>query len=245
MYPSVLAAFFPFSRQLEGDLKWMYLDILGWVTTGIGNKIDPVGDAVALPWKNQDGSLATTAEVTAAWNAVDAERSDPKGQVQTSGLATHYGGAFGGVTTIRLTSSDVRDLVNEQLAANELTLRHYFPGYDTMPADAQMELHSRSWALGAGFAPSFPLFTAAMNAGDYAAAAKVAAYRGVGITKRLAAEQIMLQNAAQVVAQGLDRAVLYYPGTVPAASTPWVEAFLGAIAGAAAGFAAVRWRARR
>ncbi len=244
MYPSVLAAFFPYSRKLEGDLKWMYLDILGWVTTGIGNKIDPVSDALALPWKNPDGSLATAAEITAAWNAVDAERSDPKGQLQTSGLATHYGGAFGGVTTLRLTTSDVRDLVNEQIAANELTLRHSFPGYDTMPADAQLELHSRAWALGAGFAPSFPLFTAAMNAGDYAAAATVAGYRGVGIAKRLAAEQVMLANAAAVVAQGLDRSVLYYPGSVPEASAGWVEALVGSLLGALAGYAAVRWRAR-
>jgi hypothetical protein len=49
MWPSVQAAFVPISSKLEGYLPWMYLDILGWVTTGMGNKVDPVSQALSLP----------------------------------------------------------------------------------------------------------------------------------------------------------------------------------------------------
>src|SRR5271165_6679781 len=137
MWPSVLTNWVKFNRNLEGVLAWMYLDILGYVTTGMGNLIDSVGAALALPWLNPDGSLASSAEVAAAWNAVDALRSDPKGQRQTSGPATHYGQAFAGYTTIRLNAAGIQHAIATTIAADEPVLKHYYPKLDSWPADAQ------------------------------------------------------------------------------------------------------------
>jgi GH24 family phage-related lysozyme (muramidase) len=244
VWPSVAAAFLPFSVKLEGEEPWMYLDILGYVTTAIGNKVDPVGEALGLPWVNADGSASSAAEITAAWNAVDAERSDPKGETQTSGLATRYGGAFGGVTSIRLTPAGIAQVFNAQVLINEATLRRYFPSYDTLPADAQMGIHSMAWAMGAGFPATFTAFTAAVNARDFVTAGKNAGFRGSGVQTRIAADAVMFGNAAAVQAQGLDPSVLYYPGQVgagaPASSSSGaVAALVGGVLGIAAG---VAWR---
>jgi GH24 family phage-related lysozyme (muramidase) len=211
MYPSVQAAWLKFNDRLEGHLPFMYLDILGYVTCGMGNLVDPLPMALSLPWLNADGSAADEAIITAAWHAVDACRSDPKGKRQTSGLATKYGQAFGGVTTIRLNEDGIQALIDSQVAANELELRKHFTAYDTMPADGQMAINSMAWAMGAGFPSTFKTFTAAVNAGDWDTAIANADFRGAGVATRIAANKVMLANARDVAAGGLDASVLHYP----------------------------------
>lgn len=211
MYQSVQDVWFPFNDKLEGHLSFLYLDILGYVTTGVGNKVDPIGQALSLPWKNADGSDANVTAIQSAWMAVDACRSDPKGTRQTSGLATKFGQAFGGVTTIRLTEDGITQVVLRQVAANETALRRYFTSYDTMPADGQMCVNSMAWAMGAGFPASFKIFTAAVNAEDWDTAIANADFRGVGVANRIAANKIMLANAGEVTVRGIDRSVLFYP----------------------------------
>jgi hypothetical protein len=49
MQASVRAAWCDFNRSLEGWVSWMYLDVEGLVTTGMGNLIDPVEAAFPLP----------------------------------------------------------------------------------------------------------------------------------------------------------------------------------------------------
>jgi GH24 family phage-related lysozyme (muramidase) len=216
MYPSVSAAWMEFTNRLEGHLTWMYLDILGYVTTGVGNLVDPIDLARALPWVNPDGSPATDEAVCAAWEAVDKQRSDPKGKKQTTGLATKYGGAFAGVTTIRLTESGVQQLVEHQVALNEAILREHFLHYGTMPADAQMAINSMAWAMGAGFPSTFTAFRAAVNAGDWEAARANANFRGVGVQPRIDANAVMFENAACVAARLFDPTVLHYPNNLAA-----------------------------
>lgn len=219
MWPSVSAAWMPFNNQLEGHLTFMYLDILGYVTTGMGNLVDPVETALGLPWVYPaNGSPATQDEIRQAWETVDALRSDPKGRRQMSGPATHYGQAFAGYTAIRLTGDGVSRLVAMQVDVNETTLRRFFPGYDTLPADAQMCINSMAWAMGAGFPATFKAFTAAINAGDYETAVANADFRGTGVAPRIAANKVMLANAAIVSAQSLDPGTLYYPGSPPTAA---------------------------
>lgn len=222
MYPAVQAAWFPFNKQLEGYLTFMYLDILGYVTTGMGNLIDPVESALALPWMKPDGTAASSSDIVTAWHAVDCQRSDPKDKRQTSGLATKFGGAFGGVTSIRLTEDGVVQTVLRQVAANEATLRRYFPGYDSMPADAQMCVNSMAWAMGAGFPATFKAFTAAINAGDYATAKLNADFKGAGVAPRIAANKAMLDNAAESALRGIDPSALFWPSTVDARELPTV-----------------------
>src|SRR4029453_7562541 len=63
-HTSIRDGFLAFSRPLEGRVPWMYLDIKGLVTTGVGNLIDPVGLASKLPFVHKgDGSPASEVDI--------------------------------------------------------------------------------------------------------------------------------------------------------------------------------------
>ena len=211
MKPAARAAFVRFSAPLEGICPWMYLDILGYITTGMGNLVDPILLATALPWLNPDGSPTSPDDVRAAWKAVDDHRTAPKGVRQPTGLATKYGQAFAPVTTIRLDEAGIDAVCNRQLSANEAIMHRYFPGFDDLPADAQLCLHSMAWAMGAGFGSSFVNFRDAINTGRFGDAAPLSVFRGAGVQRRIAQDELLLRNAQAVVNGGLDPDTLYWP----------------------------------
>lgn len=222
----MIDAWFTVNSQWEGYLPYMYLDALGYVTTGMGNLIDPIGAALVLPWgQNSDGSNpASQAQIAAAWNAVDSLRTAPKGQKQ-GGPAATGGQRFGGYTTLRLSKQAITDLVTSKLAQNEASVKPYYPSWDNWPADAQFAVMSMAWAMGTGFAnpkskAAFPQFDAAMNAGQFATASPLSHMRGVGIDKRNAANAAMLLNAQAVSDRGLDPNTLYWPSSVPPGPSP-------------------------
>lgn len=47
---AVLDVWNDFNRPLEGRVPYMYLDVKGLVTTGLGNLIDSTADAEQLAW---------------------------------------------------------------------------------------------------------------------------------------------------------------------------------------------------
>jgi hypothetical protein len=217
-YPSVLSAFQKWTEDNEGRLPYMYLDVLGKVTTGIGNLIDSVFAAQALPWKHgASGSLATPSEVATGWAAVKALQD----QKEASGRYT----AFQNATDLRLSQSDVDNLFQSVLSDFTSKLKVGFPNFDSLPADAQMALLGMSWALGPNFAPGWPKFTAAVNASppDFLVASTESRIIN-GTVKRNAAQAFMLLNANSVSKNGLDPSVLHYP----AAATALEGAALGA-----------------
>lgn len=151
MRASVLAAFKPFSTTFEGYLPWMYVDQKGLVTTGMGNLIDPVENAINLPWTHGvGGPAATQQEIIAAWNAV-----------KNSGANGTGGGNQGGLSDLRLDDDGIQQVIAQKLTNNESILRQNFPMWDSLPADAQLGLLSMAWALGPAF--HFPKFQAALN----------------------------------------------------------------------------------
>lgn len=204
--PSVASAWVKINTPLEGSLPFMYTDAENYVTTGMGNLVDPVGLALALPWRNPDGSLADAGTIEAQWQAVK------NGGVNSSVNA-------GPLTTIRLDAAGINQAVQTTLAQNESILRGHYPNWDNLPADAQAAIMSMAWAMGPGFAGSFPQFTAAINAGNFAEAATQADFKGVGIENRIAMNKAMLANAQAVVDGGYDPSVLYWPST-PSAGAP-------------------------
>ena len=70
MQDSVRAAWCDFNRSLEGWISWMYLDVLGLVTTGMGNLIDPMSTALGLPWVDETGTQGSQNDIAAEWRAV-------------------------------------------------------------------------------------------------------------------------------------------------------------------------------
>lgn len=184
----------------------MYLDVLGLVTTGIGNLIDTPDDALSLEWLRSDGSVATRREVAAEWTAVKARKD----------LAQRGGGAFKAITRLRLSDAGLHDLFNRTLDRMARQLATRFPGFDDWPADAQLATISMAWACGPAF--RFPKLAAALNAGDFATAAvecKMNEAGNPGLKPRNAANRLLYENAAAVVARDLDPELLYWPNQAP------------------------------
>lgn len=213
-WDSVLNGFVMVNQPLEGLTHYMYSDSLGFVTTGMGNLIDSdargadgrhaagsldaYGPALALPWMNADGSAANQAEIIAEWQLV---KSSYPG-VQSTG--------DGAITQLRLSDDAVQNLVLQRVYANEASLVEGFPLFGNMVADGQMVLHGMAWAMGSGFWKTFKQFTAAVNAEDWVTAKAQGGFVGESPQRKTAHDKLF-DNAAAVIANNLDRSVLYYP----------------------------------
>jgi hypothetical protein len=206
VYPSVQAAFLPFTKPLEGVTYWMYSDIKDLVTTGIGDLIDPMYTALGLEWVHKtDNSPASQAEIEAEWKYVKS-RTD---------LEKDGGFIFASITNLRLTEAAVEKLVNGRLEMDDAYSTKRFQNYATAPADAQLGVLSMDWAAGAGF--KYPKFSAAFLANDFETCAAECLLNPQSVyTKRNAATVLCFKNAAQVVAQGLDPSILNWPNVLTA-----------------------------
>jgi hypothetical protein len=221
---AVVANLPPLFGQWEGHgLPYMYTDSKGYVTTGTGNLVDPVGVALSLPWKKSDGSRASPSEIESAWQTV---KSAYPGVQST---------ACQSLTSLRLTQADIDALVLKQVAGNQQTLSQIYPGIASWPSDAQMAAHSHSWAWGPGYASVWDRlglgnlgtqYKAAVNKSppDFISAAALAKQAGdheakvnAGIIPRNAAQDQMYANAADVIAKKGDYDSFFFPFQVTAA----------------------------
>lgn len=198
---AVLGSFASWSTMFEGALPYMYTDVRGLVTTGIGNLIDPVSEALALPWVRSDGTPASPSEIAAAWATV--KGAFPRRQSV----------ACGPLTTIRLTRQGIATLVEAKLLANDAYLAEHLPGYAAMPADAQLACNSMAWAVGAGVMGIFKTLATALERGDYATATQeceINSKGNPGVVPRNTANIVLFGNAAMVAAGHGDPDRLYF-----------------------------------
>lgn len=199
VHDSVEAIFEKWNAQFEGAVPWMYADILGFVTTGVGNLIDPVELALELPWQRADGSEASAEEIREEWERV---KRDPA----SASKGHKYSETR---TSLRLSNASISALIARRLREMAETLAGRFPGFADWPADAQLATLSMSWAMGPGF--KFPKFEAAIKAGDFAAAAEESAINATGnpgVIPRNAANKALFLAAAEVKASGADPSIL-------------------------------------
>jgi hypothetical protein len=226
MRKAVLDRYVEFTAPLEGVFLWMYQDVKGLITTGIGNLIDasqylpshPETPASMLPWKHPDGTPATPAEIAAEWLAFKAQPE-----------MAHYPASSKKVqnaTTLRLTMTDVLDLVDRALLANEDTLKKVFGDWDRWPADAQMAALSMTWAVGANVFAEFgncknsllkghfhevTIRATSSDGKEQASECDISTHNNAGIVPRNAQNRLCFNNAQIVVDAGLDPEVLYWP----------------------------------
>jgi GH24 family phage-related lysozyme (muramidase) len=196
---SVADAFPSFSRQYEGYTTWPYLDVKGLVTVGVGNLIDPMQEAIDLPWQ-VDGQPATDDQIRAGWIAV-------KGS-QAGMVAAWYQSRSG----LRLTDAAVDELVRSRAAQMDAVLARRFPSWASLCADAQLGTMSLAWACGPMF--TFPRFEAALDRGDFTTCAFECQMGGTaanpGIIPRNNVNRGLFFAAQRVTDQGLDPSGLHY-----------------------------------
>jgi GH24 family phage-related lysozyme (muramidase) len=189
MLPEVRAGFPAFTARFEGRIAWMYCDIKGLVTTGVGNLIDPIGLAIGLPWLRPDGSRASEDEIRAEWARVKA---------MGGGLvASRYRSDTG----LHLDDDAIDALVLSHLDGDAQVLAVTFPDFPTFPGQAQTAILSMSWAMGAGFPARWPLFSAAVRARDWARCAATCAINAKGnpgVAPRNDADRQLFLQAADI-----------------------------------------------
>ena len=211
MYDSVRVAFRGFNEPFEGVVHWMYLDVRGLVTIGVGNLIDPLEVALALPFHSltAPGTTATETQISEEWRRI---KGDPT-------LSTRGYKACESLTQLRLDDNAVNALIASRLAGNEASLKKKlaFAHFDTWPADAQLGLLSMAWALGPGGPSSFPRFAAACRELDFVTAAgecTISEQGNPGVAPRNRANRILFRNAAVIrTGAGYDPARMYYPSS--------------------------------
>lgn len=207
MYDSVREQFIAFSTEFEGRVSFMYADIKGLVSIGIGNLIDPVELALPLPfvYKSDQSSAAGQADIQTDWQRV---KSDPS-------LAQKGWRACDAITSLMLTDDSIETLVLSKLDQFAATLRRTseFADLDDWPADAQLGLFSMAWAMGPAFGPGWPNFRASCAAHDWRGAADnrhMNDSANPGLRPRNVANRELFLNAAYATDQGYDPTVLQY-----------------------------------
>jgi hypothetical protein len=207
----------------EGMVPFMYLDIKGLVTIGMGNLIDPFTQAKALPFRYRNkpgiknpGRLASAADIEDEWKRIKGDQT----------LALRRWKACDPLTTLELNSDAINDLIKSRLQNNELILKrqNVFRDYDKWPADAQLGLLSMAWALGPNFVQAhawWPQFTQGCQKQAFAVAAQychINESNNPGVHPRNVANVQLFKNANLVVAEasngGYQRWTLYYPRTL-------------------------------
>lgn len=201
-------AFVPMTVAFEGgwSINWMFPDVKGLVSTGYGLLLDPVALALGLPWRRDDGALASREEIVADWarvkNYPDAARL---GHLSVKGVAR-----------LRLDREGMEQAFTGKILQNEAILRRYFSDYDNWCADAQLAVHSMAWAVGPAFPDAgWPKLTKALRARDWTMASVecfLPEERTIsGLRPRNKANKTLFLNAAAVEQQGMNPEALFYP----------------------------------
>lgn len=212
MWPVVWEHFPNFIVEFEGRVPWLYLDEVGFVTTGVGNLMEPYARAFSLAWYHaQTGAPATKAEVMRACQLVKL-RQDLAG----------IGGKkpeFEHLTELRLKDDTIDTLVREHWLSDAGILVQRFPFLVDMPADIQLCFSSMAWAMGPGF--EYPVFAKHCINHEFRKAALECHIKNAR-TKRNVANMQLCVNAALVLEKNLafDQ---FYPGDAALVATAEID----------------------
>ncbi|MEQ1764829.1 MAG: hypothetical protein ABL984_16995 [Pyrinomonadaceae bacterium] len=208
MHQSVKNALHDFLKAYEGKVNFMYLDVKGLVTVGIGHLIDPVNMAHKHEFRPKGGGGAVSAgAVTAEWQTVKARKDlIPKG-----------GAAFASVTTLELSDNGIKSMVTSSAAAIENYIKtnpsasKFYSNFDNWPADAQLAFMGVAW--GGIPIPQFGWhkFPEACRVEDWAKAAAECTITSPIAAGRNEAHKTMFLNAAAVKSNGDDITQLSWP----------------------------------
>jgi hypothetical protein len=207
MHAGVKNALSNFLTQYEGKVNFMYLDVRGLVTVGIGHLVDPVNMALKLEFGHKGGGPASAGEITAEWQTVKSRKD----------LISKGSAAFGAITHLTLTDKGIEVMVKESANAIEnyiktnASAQTFYGNFDRWPADAQLGFLGVAW--GGIPLPQFGWheFPKACRDEDWDKAAKECKISSPIAAGRNEAHQLMFMNAAAVVSNGDDITQLSWP----------------------------------
>lgn len=149
-------------KTYEGNIPYMYLDVNGNVTVGVGNLLSTVADAQALPFYKNDGTAATDVDIKKAFNIV---AGSSYGQMVVAS-------DFESLTTIRMKQDDIDKLANNRLSEFKKELRSAYPNFDEYPAKVKAALFDMIFNLGSKKLAKFSKMNTAIGVQDWQDAAE-------------------------------------------------------------------------
>lgn len=186
--PIVSAGWDAFNGPLEGpDIDTLYDDIKGFPTVATGVLVASIAAMQSMAWLRPDGSRASPVEESAEWQRVHAMRP--------SLVWTAYRSPAG----LHLDHAEIQYIVLARLESDVTEFARAFPAFGSWPAAAQAGACSMMWAMGSGFAASWPLWSAAARRLDWRACAADCEIRwqdNPGVRPRDMAQQALFLLAA-------------------------------------------------
>jgi GH24 family phage-related lysozyme (muramidase) len=189
MHQSVIDIFPSFTANFEGRIPYMYQDVLGLITIGLGCLIDPIEMAMELAFlRKSDNKYATDNEIASEWHAI----KDDKTLAKRGHLVAKK------ITTLYLSEQAIDSLASKRMSQFERDLKKGFQDWDNFPANAQLTIMSMAWAMGSLFYKEFPKFTKSCNLKHWLEAStecKIREAGNAGVVPRNAANKTLLENA--------------------------------------------------
>jgi len=192
--PEVREQFLRFSIRYEGYIPWMYLDLKGLVTVGVGYLIDsprmkdPSALATNLPWYDKKGGAVTKDRIQAEWWKVKRRTS----------LAKAGAAPAEALTDLRLSNKAVEQTTLSRLDTFYEDVLDYYPEMRSWPVPAQLGVMSMAWAMGPGFPKMYPNFSAHVRARSFLEAAQECTIREAGnpgLIERNKKNRLLFQEA--------------------------------------------------
>ena len=156
-------------EAFEGCTTWLYADVRGLVTIGIGNLVENADACAALPFVH----ALLTADGSPPPPVTDDDKRNAYCKILNAFDSPKPAAAYRFVSDLRLTQAFVAELVGQRLEAEFYPgLLRLCPGFDAFPLPARRALVDMAYNLGVGGLEKFPHLLAACNAGDWAEAAR-------------------------------------------------------------------------
>ncbi len=172
-------------RQHEGVVSYMYLDVVGLVTIGVGFMLPNADAATVLNLVRRD---------TAAPASVDEKRQDWE-SVHSQDKAK-LAQAYKEFTKLDLPDAEIDRELTKRVNDFQRNLTNRFPKFDGFPDQAQTGLVDLIYSLGPrGLFNGFPKLCAAANAGDWNACAEQSSRGNVSATRNADLKQLFLDAA--------------------------------------------------
>jgi hypothetical protein len=227
MHPSVRTGAKKWFTASEASSPYMYLDVKGFVTIGIGRLLSTSGAATVLPfvYKSDQSKRATPGEIASEYALV-------KTKTEWANKKDHLK-LFGGITALCLPNTSVDAVFENSINGADSWAKKEadFADFDNWPADAQLAIISIIFAMGS--VPSqdkgrnkWTVFRKALKEEDFLTAANnseiIDTRQQDALKKRNDLQYRCLMNAYYIVTSETrgelvyDRPTLYYPTVLDA-----------------------------